>query len=278
MAPLTAFSTLIFLVVFVGIVCWAWSGGRRHANREAAWLPFALPDGRSVPLYSLYGATKAGLSAYLEGLDHKFREAGLRTVCVKPGFVRTGMTEGLPEPPFAGDADQVAAIALGAIDRGTVGIEVVEPRLGGARVVHAGDTPVLLEREVAVGENTSIELESINRFSDDSGGLYEIELSAGIEQQVGGGILANQDNYGPHFQVINQRLRSLGLKTYTPEEIKKQIAQAEIDAYFKGNPDAALSASRRLGASFMLRGLINAARRAGADPGVLTPELEAAYA
>jgi hypothetical protein len=76
------------------------------------------------------------------------------------------------------------------------------------------------------------------------------------EQQSGGGILANQDNYGPHFQSINQRLRALGLKTYTPEEIKKQIAQAEIDAYFKGNPDAALSASRRLGASFVLRGLI----------------------
>ena len=76
------------------------------------------------------------------------------------------------------------------------------------------------------------------------------------EQQVGGGILAQQENYGPHFQAINQRLRALGLKTYTPEEIKKQIAQAEIDAYFKGNPDAALSASRRLGASFVLRGLI----------------------
>lgn len=44
MATLTAFSTLIFLVVFIGIACWAWSGGRRHANREAAWLPFALPD------------------------------------------------------------------------------------------------------------------------------------------------------------------------------------------------------------------------------------------
>jgi short-subunit dehydrogenase len=67
----------------------------------------------------LYGATKAGLSAYLEGLDHKFRSAGLRTVCVKPGFVRTGMTEGLPEPPFAADADQVAAAAVRAIDRGT---------------------------------------------------------------------------------------------------------------------------------------------------------------
>jgi short-subunit dehydrogenase len=67
----------------------------------------------------LYGASKAGLSRYLEGLDHKFRSAGLRTVCVKPGFVRTGMTDGLPEPPFAADADQVAATTVRAIDRGT---------------------------------------------------------------------------------------------------------------------------------------------------------------
>ncbi len=67
----------------------------------------------------LYGASKAGLSAYLEGLDHKFRASGLKTICVKPGFVRTGMTEGLPEPPFAADPDQVAAAVVGAIDKGT---------------------------------------------------------------------------------------------------------------------------------------------------------------
>lgn len=91
------------------------------------------------------------------------------------------------------------------------------------------------------------------------------------EQQVGGGILANQENYGPHFQVINQRLRALGLRTYTPEEIKKQIAQAEIDAYFKGNPDAALSASRRLGASFVLRGLI--ASQASVNPVIRVNEV-----
>jgi hypothetical protein len=81
------------------------------------------------------------------------------------------------------------------------------------------------------------------------------------ERVSGGGISAQQSNYGLHFQAINQRLRSLGLQTYTPEEIKRQIAQAEIDAYFKGNPDAALSASRRLGASFVLRGLITAEAR-----------------
>ncbi len=67
----------------------------------------------------IYGASKAGLSAYLEGLDHKFRASGLKTICVKPGFVRTGMTEGLPEPPFAADADQVAAAVVSAIDKGS---------------------------------------------------------------------------------------------------------------------------------------------------------------
>jgi len=67
----------------------------------------------------LYGAAKSGLSTYLEGLDHKFRRHGLSTVCVKPGFVRTSMTEGLPSPPFAGDPDAVAARVLAAIDART---------------------------------------------------------------------------------------------------------------------------------------------------------------
>lgn len=66
----------------------------------------------------LYGAAKAGLSHYLEGLDHKFRARGLRTICVKPGFVKTGMTAGLQPPPFAAAADDVARVVLQAIDRG----------------------------------------------------------------------------------------------------------------------------------------------------------------
>jgi short-subunit dehydrogenase len=67
----------------------------------------------------LYGASKAGLSAYLEGLDHKFRAQGLRTVTIKPGFVKTGMTEGLKPPPFAGTPEGVAQDVVRAIDRGT---------------------------------------------------------------------------------------------------------------------------------------------------------------
>ena len=66
----------------------------------------------------VYGAAKAGLSRYLEGLDHRYRDEGLVTVCVKPGFVTTSMTEGLPRPPFAGHPDAVAKRVLAAIDRG----------------------------------------------------------------------------------------------------------------------------------------------------------------
>ena len=66
----------------------------------------------------LYGASKAGLSHYLEGLDHRHRAAGLRTLTVKPGFVRTAMTADLDPPPFAGEPDAVAATVLRALDRG----------------------------------------------------------------------------------------------------------------------------------------------------------------
>ncbi len=66
---------------------------------------------------ALYGSSKAGLSHYLESLDHKYRAQGLVTLCVKPGFVKTTMTTGLKPPPFAGEPDQVAKRVLGALDR-----------------------------------------------------------------------------------------------------------------------------------------------------------------
>lgn len=67
---------------------------------------------------AIYGAAKAGLTRYLEALDHKFRAQGLRTVCVKPGFVKTSMTDGLPVPPFAGEPEAVARRVVRALDRG----------------------------------------------------------------------------------------------------------------------------------------------------------------
>ncbi len=66
---------------------------------------------------AIYGSSKGGLAIYLEALDHKFHAAGLSVLCVKPGFVKTGMTAGLKPPPFAGEPEQVAKDVVRAIDR-----------------------------------------------------------------------------------------------------------------------------------------------------------------
>jgi decaprenylphospho-beta-D-erythro-pentofuranosid-2-ulose 2-reductase len=67
---------------------------------------------------AIYGSSKAGLSAYLEALDHKFHDQGLSVLCVKPGFVKTAMTAGLTPPPFAGEVDAVARDVLRGMQAG----------------------------------------------------------------------------------------------------------------------------------------------------------------
>lgn len=77
-----------------------------------------------------------------------------------------------------------------------------------------------------------------------------------IGESQNGRVRANQSAFSPHFDAINSRLRSLGLRTYTQAQIRQQVAQAEIDAYFKNDPDAAIGASRRMAAQYILKGLI----------------------
>lgn len=57
----------------------------------------------------LYGSAKAGFTAFLSGLRNRMALAGLHVMTVKPGFVRTKMTEGLPLPaPLTAEPEQVA--------------------------------------------------------------------------------------------------------------------------------------------------------------------------
>jgi len=64
-----------------------------------------------------YGSAKAGFTAYLSGLRNRLSRSNVHVITVKPGFVRTGMTDGLPEPPFAADPEVVADHVLRAMDR-----------------------------------------------------------------------------------------------------------------------------------------------------------------
>jgi len=77
-----------------------------------------------------------------------------------------------------------------------------------------------------------------------------------IAERENGVLRTGQERFSQHFDAINQRLRGLGLRTYTQGEIRAQVAQAEIDAYFKNDANAALAASRKLAASYTLKGLI----------------------
>lgn len=47
---------------------------------------------------AVYGASKAGMRAYLEGLGHRLHPCGVRVLVALPGFVRTRMTEGMDLP------------------------------------------------------------------------------------------------------------------------------------------------------------------------------------
>ncbi|HMQ53136.1 MAG TPA: SDR family oxidoreductase [Anaerolineae bacterium] len=66
----------------------------------------------------VYGSAKAGFTAYLSGLRNRLAKAGVHVLTVKPGFVRTKMTAGLPLPgPVTARPEQVAADVFKA-DRG----------------------------------------------------------------------------------------------------------------------------------------------------------------
>jgi len=64
----------------------------------------------------VYGAAKAGFTAFLSGLRNRLAPKGVHVLTVKPGFVRTRMTAGMPLPkPLTAEAVEVgAAIFRGA--------------------------------------------------------------------------------------------------------------------------------------------------------------------
>jgi len=56
----------------------------------------------------VYGSSKAGADAFCQGLADSLAGSGANVLIVRPGFVRTQMTAGMPDGPFATTADKVA--------------------------------------------------------------------------------------------------------------------------------------------------------------------------
>ena len=72
---------------------------------------------RPRPANFAYGASKTGLDAFALGLADALHGSGVDVLVVRPGFVRTKMTQGLPAAPFAVDADAVARAVVDGLRR-----------------------------------------------------------------------------------------------------------------------------------------------------------------
>ena len=67
----------------------------------------------------VYGAAKAGLDAFAEGLAHRLHGTNLKVVTVKPGFVDTPMTAHLDRSgPLWAKPEAIAAAIERAVGRG----------------------------------------------------------------------------------------------------------------------------------------------------------------
>jgi decaprenylphospho-beta-D-erythro-pentofuranosid-2-ulose 2-reductase len=64
-----------------------------------------------------YGATKAGLDAFAQGLGDALAAHGVHVLVARPGWVRTKMTAGRRAAPLATDPKRVAADIVAALQR-----------------------------------------------------------------------------------------------------------------------------------------------------------------
>ena len=65
---------------------------------------------------AVYGASKAGLTAFLSGLRNRLSRSGVRVITVKPGMVDTPMTGHLPKSPLYASPERVAGDVVRAVD------------------------------------------------------------------------------------------------------------------------------------------------------------------
>lgn len=66
----------------------------------------------------IYGASKAALTTYLQGLRHRMHRYGVNVLTIKPGLVDTPMTAEFNKGPLWASADTVATDILRAVTKG----------------------------------------------------------------------------------------------------------------------------------------------------------------
>jgi len=65
----------------------------------------------------VYGASKAGLDGFAQGMGDSLAGSGVRVMVVRPGFVHSKMTAGLDPAPFSTTPEAVADAIVGGLRR-----------------------------------------------------------------------------------------------------------------------------------------------------------------
>ncbi|MFW6598701.1 decaprenylphospho-beta-D-erythro-pentofuranosid-2-ulose 2-reductase [Propionibacteriaceae bacterium Y2011] len=63
----------------------------------------------------VYGSTKAGMDGFYTGLGYALDQYGVHVLVVRPGFVKSKMTEGMAAAPLATTPDEVAELTVKAV-------------------------------------------------------------------------------------------------------------------------------------------------------------------
>lgn len=98
------------LLTWLGNYC-----AQRHAGTLAVLSSVAGDRGRKSNY--VYGSSKAGLTAFVDGLRNRIDRDGVKVITIKPGPVRTSMTEGMKGARKFADVNKVAATIVKAIDK-----------------------------------------------------------------------------------------------------------------------------------------------------------------
>jgi len=78
----------------------------------------SLASYRGLPSSSVYSATKAGLSTFLESLRVEYAGKNIRVSTICPGYIKTPMTDDNKSPmPFLMEVDDAAELIVKAIEK-----------------------------------------------------------------------------------------------------------------------------------------------------------------
>lgn len=116
------------------VACLAVAGHLRSQGHGVLAVLSSVAGERVRRANFVYGSSKGGLDGFCQGLSDSLVGSGARLLVVRPGFVHTAMTAGMPPAPLSSTPDQVARVTVLGLVKGA-GVVWAPPALRGLMIV-----------------------------------------------------------------------------------------------------------------------------------------------